>query len=129
MTIKTIITPIVQLLRSHEDVPVLGFVPLVPFVHAELFELVILQPGHDPVERVDLLSLAGSHQPGVLRPHVQGEDRLLQLVTYLPLGGAAGSSSSGSGGSAGFGGTAAARLNCVRSATPPEKLFLLTTCE
>ncbi len=41
--------------------------PVAP-VQAEAEEALVLHPGHDAVEGIDLLALARGHQTGVLRP-------------------------------------------------------------
>ncbi len=46
---------------------------------AKLFKLFVFQPGHDPVQGVDLLPLPRRHQPGVLSPDVEGEDCVADL--------------------------------------------------
>ena len=54
------------------------------FFLTKLLELVILQPGHDPIERVNLLPLPRRHQPGVLRPYVKHEYGLAVLLADPP---------------------------------------------
>ena len=46
---------------------------------AKLLELFVLEPRHDAVERVDLLTLPGRHQPGVLGSNVESEDGVADL--------------------------------------------------
>lgn len=101
------------------------------FVHTKLLELLVLQPGHDPVERVDLLPLTGSHEPSVLSPDVEGEDGLLGLVGDLALGGhdaAVGTQEAAEGLGGATAAAATAGLDGVALPAPPKQFLLLAAC-